>query len=79
MIVAKSAVLTPIRYIGENSMIYYAWHQTIMIPVVDRVLSKMGIVAEMVQNILALVIIIIGLTVCNWVIMKLRWQRMLGK
>lgn len=34
---SKLFTLKPIRYIGENSLIYYAWHQTIMIP-----LTKMG-------------------------------------
>lgn len=34
---SKLFTLKPIKYIGENSLIYYAWHQTIMIP-----LTKMG-------------------------------------
>lgn len=31
----------PLRYIGVNSMIFYAWHQTMMMPLVEEFFNKM--------------------------------------
>ena len=33
IIFSSFITLKPIKYIGENSLVYYAWHQTIMIPI----------------------------------------------
>jgi hypothetical protein len=33
----------PLRYIGENSLFYYAWHQTILIPITDKIFIKLGL------------------------------------
>lgn len=43
VIISKWMLLSPIRYIGENSLLYYAWHQTIMIPLVVKGLRVVGI------------------------------------
>lgn len=34
--------LKPIRFIGENSLVYYAWHQTIMIPITKELFKLFG-------------------------------------
>lgn len=39
IILSKSFSFKPIQYIGENSIIYYALHQTVMIPVISKILS----------------------------------------
>jgi len=35
-------VKLPLKYLGENSMLLYAWHQTMMMPVVREVFLKNG-------------------------------------
>lgn len=83
IIVARSACFRPICYLGENTMLYYAWHQTIMMPVVEALLAITGITAltgtGMLYKIIWLLVIIGITTMCNWVIKKLGWQFMLGK
>jgi len=87
VIVSKWFTIPLIRYIGEHSMIYYAWHQTIMMPIVSKVLvlfevdsliafGEGGIV---VYKWITLIGIISALTVCNWCIGKLGLKGMLGK
>lgn len=38
--------ILPIRYIGKHSMLYFAWHQTIMIPEAMRYLAKLNILQK---------------------------------
>jgi hypothetical protein len=33
-----------IRYIGENSLLYFAWHQTIIFPVLSRICWKIDVI-----------------------------------
>ena len=42
IIFSRFFTLKPIRYIGENSLVYYAWHQTIMIPVTEELFAMLG-------------------------------------
>ena len=86
VLAAKWVNIAPIRYLGENSMLYYAWHQTIMIPVVRRGLAKLGLVAgasdsleTFIYKLVAMLCIIVVLTVCNWCIKRLRLQWVLGR
>ena len=87
VIASKWISLEPIRYIGENSMIYYAWHQTIMIPIVSKGLAFVGVdvlttyggVGVITYKWIEMIIIIVALTICNWCIGKLGWKFMVGK
>lgn len=87
ILLSKAFVIPPIKYIGENSMLYYAWHQTIFIPIVQKVLEKVGIVYYADGGLLEIIlykslclISIVGLiSVCNWIINKLNWSWVLGK
>lgn len=87
IIVSKWITITPIRYIGENSMIYYAWHQTIMIPIVSKVfviaglnsIQSYGLLGSITYRLLCTIAIVIALTICNWCIMKLGLKFMVGK
>lgn len=87
IIVSRCATIKPIQYIGQNSLLYLAWHQVIMIPVsvillglfrftIDGTSSTlMYIIFRMVQAI----IILTSLTVCNYVINNTKLRFMLGK
>lgn len=80
VIVSKWFTIEPIRYLGENSMLYYAWHQTIMIPIIHKLMELMGLNALMTYGTIGMVTykwicligIIIILTICNWCIRKLK-------
>jgi fucose 4-O-acetylase-like acetyltransferase len=76
-----------IKYIGRNSLIYYAWHQTIMIPIVRFLLQIVGISAAKITNhsvwiaeqLMELFIVIVLLTICNLVISRTRLKVMIGR
>jgi hypothetical protein len=76
-----------IKYLGRNSMIYYAWHQTIMIPVVRFALNRIGISSAMITNdvvllgerMLELLIIVALSTVCHMVISRTKLRFMIGQ
>ena len=87
IIFSRFFTFRPILYIGENSLLFMAWHQCIMIPIAEAVLRMlhftlngpssslcnwMYIAAEM-------LIIIVLLTGCNELIRRSRLKFMLGK
>lgn len=75
-----------IKYIGKNSMVYYAWHQTIMTPLVRFGLHYIGISSDTILNnslllgkrICELLIIIILSTLCHLFIDKTKLRFMIG-
>ena len=87
VIFSKWFVIEPIRYIGENSMLYYAWHQTIMIPIMRKVmeftgltsLQGYGLLGNFVYKMVMVVGIVLALTICNWVIKRIGLEFVLGK
>ena len=87
IIFSKWFVITPIKYIGENSMLYYAWHQTIMMPVVAKALAVVGVDAlsssgklcNFIYKLIWMIGIVLITTMCNWMIKKLGLKFMLGK
>ena len=87
VIFSKWFVIKPIRYIGENSMLYYAWHQTIMMPVVAKALAVVGVdalnangwIGNFIYKLIWMAGIVLIITMCNWMIKKLGWKFMLGK
>ena len=87
IIVSKWLTIEPIRYIGENSMIYYAWHQTIMIPIVTKTfafvgidgLAGYGLLGSLGYRLICMMVIVVALTFCNWCIGKMGLKFMVGK
>ncbi len=85
VIVSHQWTIRWVRYIGENSMLYYAWHQLMMIPIAKVILwslgfSEWGSVGYMILYKLACTIMILGMTtVCNEVIKRSKMGFMLGK
>lgn len=76
-----------IQYIGSNTLLYYAWHQTIMMPLVDDFYKKIGIFQtgplsselNMVRILLSLFLICFVLTILNLMIQKTRLRFIIGK
>ena len=79
--------INPIKFIGENSLYYYAWHQTIMIYIADKIVNKLDL-----YNVLQSLpfgyyfirfgqtaFIIIALTVVTLIINKTRLRILFGK
>ena len=78
-------VIKPLRYIGENSMLYYAWHQLIMMPIVEAFLENLGYSSwgnqryTVIYKIVSVTIIVIITTICNEIIKRSRMAFILGK
>lgn len=87
VIFSRWFVLKPVQYIGSNSLVYFAWHQTIMIPVSAACLSFVqlrltegsSLFETVVYKTLQLGIIVSILTVCNMFIMRTKLRFLLGK
>lgn len=78
--------LSFIKYIGRNSLLYYAWHQTIIMPLVTGSLKYVGVIRDdmttiekFLEKIIELIIIVLVLTICNMVISKTKLKFMLGR
>lgn len=77
----------PIKFIGENSLVYYAWHQTIMIPVTKIGFGLLGFEhpTDISQpyywcyKIVQFAVIIIVLTIATVIIEKTNLRVFLGK
>lgn len=87
VMLAKKWTISALRYLGEHSMLYYAWHQAIMIPIVQQLLSNVGWQVsygnswgELVLYKLSCVILILCFTtICEYLICKMKLQFILGK
>ena len=77
----------PIEYIGQNSLVYFAWHQTPVMTAISVWFPRWGIrvsdfsssAAMWAEKLLETTVILAVLTACNWLLnrKKLRW--LLGK
>ncbi len=79
--------LKPVKYIGENSLYYYAWHQTIMIYVADKIVDKLQLFTLLKDlpfgyyfiRVGQTIFIVIVLTVVSLVINKTKLRHLFGK
>lgn len=86
-IVARVFICRPIRYLGENTLVYFAWHQVIMIPISSILLNKMGFYLLDTSStqfrfnfVLGMfVIIVLALSFCNLILTKTKLRIFLGK
>lgn len=87
IIFSKWFTIYPIQYLGMNSMLYFAWHQTIFRPLVDILMSKLGwnitdttpILEIIGYKVVYVALILILLTACNIVITNTKFRIILGK
>ena len=83
----KNEWIPVLRYLGENSMLYYAWHQTIMIPIVQLMLSWFGWQVHgkdswlelVLYKLVCVILILLITTACDYIIKKVKLQFILGK
>lgn len=77
---SKMLTIRPVESVGRNSIVYFAWHQYIMIPVSAILLSKLRFAAPVDTSsagyclyiIVQLAIILLMLAVCAWVVRKIK-------
>lgn len=87
IIFCKWFTFRPIRYIGANSMLYFAWHQTIMMPLISKLLQRLGwsisgatpLPELIVYKMVYVLLIIAVITVLNMIISNTRLRFILGK
>lgn len=76
-----------IRYIGKDSILYFAWHQSMIMPITEYILRKFGYkpipdtsqFASLGCRIFQFIFIIITLTIINELILNSKLKFMLGK
>ena len=87
VIFSKWFTIHPLRYIGEHSLLYFAWHQTIVMPLAWTVVSHIQLpfsktipwAAYGISLALQTVIILVFLTLCNEMMRRTKLRFMLGK
>lgn len=84
--VSKLITIKPVKYIGENSLLYFAWHQSIGIPLATDILTKLlnfnlngNKIITIMYLLLEFSIIIVMMTIFNIIISKTKLKFMLGK
>lgn len=87
-IISVSTVITIplLQYIGKNSLIYFAWHQTIMFPIVRKFLDLChypldsgNIMVSGLEKFIELVLILMITTILNEFILRTKIKFILGK
>lgn len=86
IMLCKKKTFQMIRYIGENSILYFVWHQAIMIPESEKILNRISffqgtnpIGLSALYIVLQIILILTVLTVCNQILMKTKLRIFLGK
>ena len=76
-----------IMYLGENSLIYFGLHQSIMMPFMDKVYEKLDLFqgtirgpgSIIMESFITLCIIVIVLTLFNEIIMRTKLKFLVGR
>ena len=87
IIAARRFVWKPLVYIGRNSLLYFAWHQVLMLPLIYALFPRLGIPIEgfpssaamLGEKLLETVFILAVLTVCNELLLHSRLRFVLGR
>lgn len=86
IMLSKKKIFRPIRYIGENSLLYYIWHQAIFIPISEKIFRKIPVFQEIQSPGIAIVYIIMQvlfilgvITICNLILNQTKLRILLGK
>ncbi len=77
----------PLRYIGENTMLFYAWHQTMLLPLVQELYLKLNwfrdpwlsTVPYYGRILLSTLIICVSMAILNEIICRLKLGFIVGK
>lgn len=87
VIFSKWFTLPPVRYIGANSMLYFAWHQTILMPLMSKLLLRLGwAISEttplpelIAYKMVYILLIVVVITALNLIISNTRLRFILGR
>lgn len=87
IILAELCNWFPLRYIGINSMLFYAWHQTMMMPLIYEFYRKMGWFIQIViplkvyfgKAFLTTIIICVVLGIVNEILCRIKLGFLVGK
>lgn len=87
IIISKKTNIKLVRYVGKNSLLYFAWHQTIMMPLSATILSLFRFSINDASNsvliglykMLQFILIMLLLTVSNYCIVRTKLRFILGK
>lgn len=87
ILAAHWITIRPINYIGKNSMLYYAWHQQVAMPLSYSIISIFGVtrldewshIKDIAYKMVAMVIMVIMLSICNIIITKTKLKFMVGR
>ena len=78
----KLVVSRPLRYLGENTLLYYAWHVELFIkPFQGKIIKMLGLSGKMsiyITAIILMVLIFVVLTPLNEVMRRTKWRVALG-
>lgn len=85
--ISKWKTIKCIQYIGANSLLYFAWHQTIMIPITDKIYSMLhlksimeyGIIGISLYKAMELLAIVLMVSILNIIISNSKLRFMVGK
>ena len=87
IIFCKWFTFPPVRYIGANSMLYFAWHQAIFMPLMSKLLLRLGwAISEttplpelIAYKMVYILLIVVVITALNMIISNTRLRFVLGK
>lgn len=77
-----------VRYLGQNSLLYFAWHQSIVFPVIGKVYQAINIsqanflpneIWMFITSVLLVILTIFIITILNELIMRSKMSFILGK
>lgn len=86
IIISDSFDINILKYIGKNSLVYFAWHQTIMIPIINELYKYMNIFqstslsfpTKVLRSGTSLILICIVLSVLDYIIRNTKLRFMVG-
>lgn len=87
LLISHLYTFCPIKYIGENSLLYFVWHEQLGVPVSIVLFDIVGLswndawpsAAKIGHHLLQLFLIVGGITICNLIISKTKLRFMIGK
>lgn len=86
--VSEKKTISFIQFIGENTLLYFAWHQNIMMPLIEKLLEKVGFSFEKIDMsmnfyylyyILNLILILLMTTILTKCILKSKLKILIGR
>lgn len=87
VIISKWFVIKPVKYIGENSLLYFAWHQTVFMTISVDLLTLANIVATdesgmkklLIYKAIEFVLVMIMCTIANLIVTKTKLKFIVGR